>query len=144
MVKNDLRLGTIPGRHIHRSAVHSVAARRVATVCPVERPVGNIEVQIYRLRQVIVILAIGCSLAAGNLQICAEDAALTGIVRPFLGPVELAPSSAHHPHAFTIRPIELASLLLELELLGSKCGALGNNGLEIFPVEISAFDGAII
>src|SRR5262249_42884787 len=95
VIKNDLRLCTTPGPHIHRSAVHGVAARRVATVSPVKRAVGKIKIQIDGFRQSIVeeldILAIGCILAPGNLQICAEDTALTGVVIALLCPVELAP-----------------------------------------------------
>src|SRR5260370_17929216 len=71
--------------------------------------------QIDRLRQVtekeLDIFAICRSLTLGDFQICAKDAALSGIIIAFLGPVELSAfnveSYAHAP-IFRIRPVVFA------------------------------------
>src|SRR5260370_5062123 len=133
--------------------------------------------QIDRLRQVtekeLDIFAICRSLTLGDFQICAKDAALSGIIIAFLGPVELSAfnveSYAHAPifrirpvgfamarlyerldmrtiqvrthdsHAFAIRPIKLAILLIELELLGSNLAAPRTNIRAILPFHIRSF-----
>src|SRR5205085_7208764 len=51
---------------------------------------------------------------------------------------------AHHTHPFAIAPIQLAILPIELELFGRERAPLRNDGLAIPPVEIGAFDGAVV
>ena len=51
---------------------------------------------------------------------------------------------SHHTHAFPVAPVELAALLFELELLGSKRPAGSNDGAHVFPVEIRTEDGAVV
>src|SRR4029077_1859294 len=51
---------------------------------------------------------------------------------------------AHYTHPFAIAPIQLAMLLVELELFGRERAPLRNDGLAIPPVEIGAFDGAVV
>src|SRR5207249_11789262 len=51
---------------------------------------------------------------------------------------------AHDTHPFAIAPIQLAVLLIELELLGRERAPLRNDGLAIPPVEIGALDGAVV
>src|SRR6266851_6642629 len=50
----------------------------------------------------------------------------------------------HHAHALAVRPIELATLLLEMELLWRERAAFGNDESTIAAVEIRAFDRPII
>src|SRR5258708_2907406 len=180
--KENLRTFASSRRCIHGRPVHSVTGRRITAVRPVDHPVGEIEIQIDRLRQLtekeLDIFATCRSMTVGNFQVCAEDAAFSGVVITLLGPVELSAFNverhAHAPifrvmpvgfamaglyerfelrtikfrphdsHAFSIRPATPAMLLIELELLGSKRASLGNNGRYILPVEIGAFDGAIV
>ena len=91
MGHHDLRLGRLV---VDRGPAHCVAARRVAAVGPVENTVLVIELDIDRLRQTVVEdLDVGpgrCSLAGGNFDIGAEEAAEPGIVRAFLRPVDLS------------------------------------------------------
>ena len=51
---------------------------------------------------------------------------------------------AHDTHPFAIAPKQLAVLLIEMELLGRERAPLRNDGLAIPPVEIGAFDGAVV
>src|SRR3984957_11816876 len=51
---------------------------------------------------------------------------------------------AHHAHAFTVAPIELAVFLIELDLLRSERAAFGNNHLTIVSVKVGPLDGAIV
>jgi hypothetical protein len=51
---------------------------------------------------------------------------------------------AHHTHPFAIAPIQLAVLPIELELLGRERAPLRNDDLAILPVEVGAFDGAVV
>src|ERR1700743_3213344 len=86
----DLRLGRLV---IDRGPVHGVAARRGAAVGPVENTVLSVELEIDRLRQTFEEdLDVGSgrrSLAGGNFEIGAGDAAKPGIVWAFLAPVEV-------------------------------------------------------
>src|SRR6202789_4078260 len=50
----------------------------------------------------------------------------------------------HHAHALAVRPIELPTLLLEMELLWRERAAFRNDESTIAAVEIRAFDRAII
>src|SRR5580693_8819254 len=54
MCEKDLRLLAIFGLSIHGCAVHSVATRRVPAVGPIQRPMNWIEVQIDRLRKIVI------------------------------------------------------------------------------------------
>src|SRR5260370_36492065 len=51
---------------------------------------------------------------------------------------------AHDPHPFTIAPVKLPVLLIELQLLGSESVARTNNVGDVAPVKIRALDGAVI
>src|SRR6202040_1431504 len=51
---------------------------------------------------------------------------------------------AHDTHPFAIAPIQLAILLVELELFGRERPTLRDDGLAIPPVEIGALDGAVV
>src|SRR5258708_15635213 len=50
----------------------------------------------------------------------------------------------HHAHALAVRPVELAALLLEMELLWRERAAFCNDDSTIAAVEIRAFDRAVI
>src|ERR1700683_1065804 len=58
-----------------------------------------------------------------------------------LGAIEIG---AHHAHALAVRPIELATLLLEMELLWRERVPFRNDESTIAAVEIRALDRAII
>ena len=47
-------------------------------------------------------------------------------------------------HPFAVAPVQLAVLLVEMELLRSKRAALGDDRLAIPPVEVGALDGAVV
>src|ERR1700722_20109347 len=99
MCEKDLRLLAIFGFSIHGRAVHSVATRRVPAVGPIQRPMNRIEVQIDRLRKIVlkkltVPEALG-RLTLRNLNVGPENSAQTRVVTTLLGPVELAASSVH-------------------------------------------------
>jgi hypothetical protein len=51
---------------------------------------------------------------------------------------------AHHTHPFAIAPVQLAVLLIELELFGRERAPLRNDGRAIPPVEVGAFNGAVV
>src|SRR5208282_5495988 len=51
---------------------------------------------------------------------------------------------AHDSHPFTIAPVELPVLLIELQLLGSESAARRNNVDNVFSVKIRTLDGAVI
>src|SRR5258706_13079969 len=51
---------------------------------------------------------------------------------------------AHDTHPFAIRPIELAVLLIEMELLWREGAAAWNDRLAIVTVEVGALDGSVI
>src|SRR6266581_4124886 len=51
---------------------------------------------------------------------------------------------AHDAHPLAIAPIQLAALLLEMELLWRECRSLGNDRDAIISVQVHAFDGAIV
>src|ERR1700739_58176 len=80
MGHHDLRLG---GLVVDRSAVHGVAARRVAAVGPVENTVLVVELDVDRFRQAVEKdLDVGpgrCGLARGNFDIGTEDRAQPGL-----------------------------------------------------------------
>src|SRR4051794_28068538 len=78
---------------IHRGAVDRVAARRVAAVRPVQKPVLEIELQINGLRQAIEqyfdVGAIGRVFALRDFTVRPKEAAGAPLLRPFLRPVDL-------------------------------------------------------
>src|SRR6266853_5631788 len=95
MVENNYRLFlAISLSRIHRRAVHRVATWRIASVRPVDRPVGKIQFEVNRFGQAPVeefdVFAIGRTLALGNFEIGAKDASLASIVRTFLSPIKLS------------------------------------------------------
>ena len=51
---------------------------------------------------------------------------------------------AHHAHPFAIAPVELAVLLIEMELLRRERAALGDDDLAIPAVEVGALDRAVV
>jgi hypothetical protein len=51
---------------------------------------------------------------------------------------------AHDSHPFPIRPIQLAVLLIEMELFWRERAALGNDHPVISPVEVGALNGTIV
>src|SRR5258706_5945908 len=71
-----------------RGAVNRVAERRVDTVRPVEHASSRIDLQVDRLGQVVIkqfdILSIRRRLAARDLDICAKDSSLAGVISAFL------------------------------------------------------------
>src|SRR5271166_5130015 len=91
--KNDFgRLAL--ARRVEGRTAYAIAARRIPTVRPVERAGGLIDVQIDRLRQLVIkefdVLAIRRGPSCRKLDIRATDAALAGVVASFLGPVEFS------------------------------------------------------
>ena len=58
-----------------------------------------------------------------------------------VGTVEVA---AHHPHAFPVGPVQLAALGIEMKLLGGVGAAAGNDRGAVAPVEVDAFDRAVV
>src|ERR1700722_7455064 len=169
-------------RWIHRSSIDRVAPRRIASVCPIEHPVGEIKIQVDGLGKILKeqfnIRAICRSLPSWGLDIRAEDAAFTGVIRALLSPIELAsvdingnsraPVScvqtfrlrmaglnqrfnlgtiqiaAHYTHALAIGPIQLAALLIELNLLRCKRASGRNDRCDVSAAEIGADDGAVV
>src|SRR5262245_37740484 len=51
---------------------------------------------------------------------------------------------AHHPHAFAVGPVQLAALLVELDLLRRERRALWNDGRAVASVQVYARDRAIV
>ena len=54
------------------------------------------------------------------------------------------PSCTHDPHTFAITPVEIAVLLIKLELLGSESATRRNNVRDVLAVEIRTLDGAVV
>src|ERR1700722_17637751 len=109
MCEKDLRLLAIFGLSIHGCAVHSVATRRVPAVGPIQRPMSWIEVQIDRLRK-IVIKKLNVPAALGrltlrNLDVGPRNSAQTRVVTTLLRPIELAAFSVHRNAHTPFRPI---------------------------------------
>src|SRR6202171_1217044 len=91
MSHHDLWLGRLV---VDRGPVHSVAARWVAPVGPVENTVLVVELDIDRLRQSVEEdLDVGPgrrSLAGGNFDIGAEEATEPGVIWTLLRPVDFS------------------------------------------------------
>src|SRR5215831_18804587 len=77
---------------VDRRAIDGVAARRIATVSPVEAAIFEIELEIDRLRQLIEqhldVGAVRWALALGSVDVGAEQTAQPALVRAFLRPVD--------------------------------------------------------
>ena len=179
MPKHDFRR---LGLCLNGCTVHRVAARRVATISPVEDPIFAVELEIDRLRQAVEenldVGALGRRFTFGDIDPGAKDSTLLSVVRAFLRPVDLlalgidsdpdAPSGlvvpidvattrlderldlraveirAHDSHPFAVAPVELAALLIELDLLRRERGTRRNDDPAILSIEIGALDGAIV
>src|SRR5438046_6971477 len=79
---------------VNRRAVHRVSARRISAVGPINEPIFQIELEIDWLGQTVEqkfdISAISRRLAFWGVYVRAKDAALAGVVRSFLRPVNLS------------------------------------------------------
>src|SRR6266404_9153482 len=99
MREKDLRILVISWQRVHARTIHRVAPRRIPAVGPIKGPIGEVEVQIDWLRQVFIkkfnVSAIRGSLTLRDLDVSPRDSALTGVVRPFLGPIKLAAFGVH-------------------------------------------------
>src|SRR3984957_12278049 len=117
MCEKDLRLLAIFGLSIHRCAVHRVATRRVSAVGPIQRPMNWIEVQIDRLRK-IVIKKLNVPAALGrltlrNLDVGPKNSAQTRVVTTLLRPIELAAFTVHRNAYTPFRRIRSRSRIAE-------------------------------
>src|SRR5262245_2407278 len=105
MAENDLRLLAVFVVCIHGRAVHRIATRRIPAVCPIQDPIGSVEVQINRLRKVFIkklnISAILGRLSWRDDNVGPENSTVTGVAIAFLRPINLAAldvySNAHTP-----------------------------------------------
>src|SRR5258706_3229118 len=105
---------------IHRSPVYRVSARWIAAVRPVDRSVGEVELEVDRFRQILVqkldVFAVRWSLALGNFEIGAKYASVAGIVRALLSPVKFAGFDVEHdahapfPNLFTRTHVAFAGI----------------------------------
>src|SRR5580704_4004217 len=99
MCEKDLRFLATFGLSIHGCAVHCVATRRVPAVGPIQRPTNWIEVQIDRLRKIVIkklnVPAVLGRLTLRNLNVCPKNSTQTRVVTTLLRPIELAASSVH-------------------------------------------------
>src|SRR5436309_112148 len=79
---------------VNRSAVHSVSARRISAVGPINESILSVELEIDWLRQTIEqkldVGAGGRGLTFRNIDVRTEDAALARVVGTFLRPVNLS------------------------------------------------------
>jgi hypothetical protein len=94
MCDQYLGSGTPRSFRIHWGAVDGIAARRIASVGPVEDVILEIKFQVDRLGKVIEeqlnVGAVRGTLPFGNFDARAENAALARIIRSFLRPVDLS------------------------------------------------------
>src|SRR5258708_38256377 len=99
MREKDLRILVISWQRVHGRTIHRVATRRIPAVGPIKGPIGEVEVQIDWLRQVFIkkvnVSTMRGSLTLRDLDVSPRDSALTGVVRPFLGPIKLAAFGVH-------------------------------------------------
>src|SRR5436309_8306510 len=76
---------------VYRRAIDRVSARRISAVGPINEPIFQIEFEIDRFRQTIEqkfdISAVRSGLTLRDVDLCAEDAALTRIIGSFLRPI---------------------------------------------------------
>jgi len=129
---------------IQRRAIHSIASRRIAAIGPVHHPVGQIEIEVNRLRQTVVkkfdAFPIFRILAFRDFDTGSENAALAGIVTAFLCPVDVAAvrveSDSDAPLG-CIRPgprIALARIDERFELGAIEIAAHDSHSLAIRPI----------
>src|SRR5262249_25492277 len=90
----DLRLLALLWRSIDGRPVHGVAARRVPAIRPIQHPVGEVGIQIDRLRQPVeedlYVLAVGRRPGWSEPPVGPGEQAPAGGVLPFWGPVDLS------------------------------------------------------
>src|SRR5262249_21595957 len=90
MLDEDLRCRLC----VDRRTIYGIAARRIATIGPIEDAVRQIELEVDRFRQMIEqhldVGAVDRVLALRDVNVCAEDATQPGVVRAFLRPVDLS------------------------------------------------------
>src|SRR5712692_3236311 len=93
--EQNLRVRTPLATCIHGSAVHGVAPWRITAVGPVDETVLVVELDVDRLGEAVVkhldVLAGGGALPLGDVDPRAKQPPQARIVRPLLGPVEVAP-----------------------------------------------------
>src|SRR6266478_5396970 len=91
MRKQNVRCRMFAEIRINRRAVNCVPTRRISAVCPINEPILQIELEIDRFRQTIEqkfdVSAISRRLAFRDVDLRAKDAALAGVRRPFLRPI---------------------------------------------------------
>jgi hypothetical protein len=87
MGKKDLRIFAISGLRVHGRTIHGVAARRIPAVCPIEGPIGEVEVQIDWLRQFFIeklnVFAIRRRLTWWDLDVRPKDRPSPTLSAPF-------------------------------------------------------------
>ena len=78
---------------VYRRTIDGVPARRISAIGPIKEPILQIELEIDRLRQTIEqefdVSPISRRLAFRDVDLRAKDAALAGVRRPFLRPINL-------------------------------------------------------
>src|SRR6266436_9641936 len=76
---------------VYRRAIDRVSARRISAIRPINEPILSVELEIDRLRQTIEqkfdVSPISRRLAFRDVDLRAKDAALAGVLRPFLRPI---------------------------------------------------------
>src|SRR5277367_2971390 len=94
MGEKDLGLLAISWQRVQGRTIHRIATRRIPAVGPIKGPIGEVEVQIDWLRQVLIkkfnVSAIRGRLTLRDLDVSPTDSALTGVASPFLSPIKLA------------------------------------------------------
>src|SRR5208282_5079579 len=125
-----------------------IAARRIPTIGPVERPSGRIDVQIDRLRQIVIeefdVPAVRGAPASGELDIRAEDAALAGLISSLLSPVEFASSGVYRNtdapflEVLARTGIALARIDEGLDIRAIEVGSHHTHAFPVAPVELAA------
>src|SRR5262249_8749096 len=140
----DLRCRLCVDRH----TIYGIAARRIATVGPVENATRQIELEVDRLRQPIEqnldVGAVGRALALRYVNVGAEDAAQAGVVGPFLRPVEFPKLRVERdPDAppGLIAPVLVATAGLDqgFELRAVEVCAHNTHALAVAPIELAIF-----
>lgn len=116
---------------------------------PIHSSVDKVEIQINRLRKAIKkefdIFPIGRSLAFGDFQIGAEDAAFAGIVGPFLCPIKLAAvnvksdSYAPFPYLPTRARFSLAGIHKRFDLGSVQVGTHHAHAFAVRPIKFAIF-----
>src|SRR5215470_364810 len=143
MRDHDLWLGSGVDRH----TIDGVSARRIATIGPVENAVFQIELEVDWFRQTIEqhldVGAVRRGLALRDLEVGAEDAALSAVVGTLLRPVEVPPfgiDGDSDAPPILILPFLVAAACLDqrFNVRSIKVGAHHAHALAITPVELPA------